>query len=124
MTGWHTGSSFSASCRAGDQYDAVGRMDQFVDQRKLSLLHAQFRKPEEIAGFVEQPEHHPFAVGDGYGGNTDIDILVSDFNLEAPVLGESFFGNIHLGHDLDPRDQRCLHPFGRGEHVIENAVTR
>ena len=82
----------------------------------------QVLERHERARLVQQAHHHPFAERGRQGGDTDVDVAVGDADLDAAVLGQPLFGDVHARHDLDARDEFALHVPGRRIHVVEDAV--
>ena len=48
--------------------------------------------------------------------------MITNLDLKASVLGQTFFCNIHFRHDLDPGNQGRLNPFRRTQQIVKNSV--
>ena len=46
----------------------------------------------------------------------------SAVDAEAAVLRQPLLGDVHAGHDLQPRDQPFVDPLGQVHHFLEQAV--
>ena len=56
-------------------------------------------------------------------GNAQVDRFPFDFDLNASVLGQSFFSDAHrAGHDFEPADDGGLQTFWRRLHFLQDAV--
>ena len=112
----------AAAGGAGYQQDAVGRLDQLVEQVDVPAVHAEIGQFQHRPGFVEQPQHHPFAERGGDDGNPNVHAPVGDLDLDPPILGQALFGDVEPRHDLDAGGQGRLDPAGQAENIVENAV--
>src|SRR5690606_1535026 len=77
---------------------------------------------EDGAGLLENTHDDSLAVKRGHGGETDIDVLAGDLDLDPSVLGEALLGDVELTHDLDPRRDRGVGLLGLANDVVKNAV--
>jgi hypothetical protein len=118
------GGGFAGACGACDEEDAVRFEDDvaygfFVFRGEAELIEA-----EEDFATGEEAEGDAFAVDGGDGGDADIDFLAFDADVDAAVLGEAFFGDIHAGHDFDAGEDGGLVTFKLGGHrgLVEDAV--
>jgi len=93
---------------AGNQDDAVGHLDQFVERGVGVFVHPHAAKRELHALFVEHTHHDPFAVQHGDHGDADVDLASGDLELDAAVLGDPFLGDVQPGHDLQTADDGRL----------------
>jgi hypothetical protein len=100
----------------------LGEAASLLQQSKPVGRQPQVLQLQQRAGLVQQPQHQPLAEGGRDGGDAHIDVLVPHAHVEAAVLGQALLGDVHLGHDLDARDQGRLDPLGRGEQVVEDPV--
>src|SRR5439155_22146667 len=41
--------------------------------------------------------------------DAEVDVGLVDIELDAPVLREALFGDVHAGHDLQTGDERAFH---------------
>ncbi len=55
--------------------------------------------------FVEQTQHHSFAIAGGQGGDAHVHRTVADLEGDAAILRHALLGDIELCHDLDAGDQ-------------------
>ncbi len=116
------GGGLAASGGAGHQDDPVRPVDQVPEFQQVILGKAQFFQVEDDALAVEDSQDHALAEHGGKGGDTKIDLLAQNPQLDAPVLGKPPFGDVQLGHDFYPGYDRGLEPLGGRLHVMENAV--
>ncbi len=108
--------------RAGDQYYAVGAADDPLHGVVVFSTHAQLAQLQPPGLLVQQAQHHPLAMPGWQGGNPHIHCPADQPQADAAVLGQALFGNVQLGHDLDPRDDhRCQRP-GRLQHFTQDTV--
>ena len=84
--------------------------------------HAQRVQPELRRALVQQAQHQAFAVGGGQRRYAHIDMPPGQFEADAAVLGQAFFGDVEIGHDLDARCHRRVQAtVGLGD-VAQHAV--
>ena len=71
---------------------------------------------------VQETQHHALAVQGWERGHAHVDLAVVHTQADAPILGHAPFGDIQLGHDLEPaHDGR--RETGRWRYgVLEDAV--
>ena len=77
-------------------------MQVFPVGGKYLLVHGELLQLQLAGGRVQQPEHDPLAMGRGYGGHPDIHRMPGDLHGYPAILWHPLFGDIQLGHDLDP----------------------
>ena len=90
----------------GHQQNAVGFAQQLAQGCEGVVRHAQSRQLQAPGLFVEQAQHHPFAVGRGQGRDPHIDFMPGQPQGHPTVLRDAFFSDIQTRHDLDPRHQQ------------------
>jgi len=65
-------------------------------------------------------------VDGGQAGDAEVDLDLFAFqrglDLDAAVLGQSFLGDVQLGHDLDAGGERVLEFHGRSHDIVKHAV--
>ena len=82
--------------------------DQALEGRLNLGREPQLVQAEEDARPIEEPHDHALAVDGGDGGDPEVQVPATDLHPNAPVLGEAALGDVHLGHELDPGDDRGL----------------
>ena len=110
------GRRLSRAGGAGDKEDAVGAGDHGVPAGEDIVGHAQVVEAHEDGGLGEESEDDALAEEHGDDADAEVELLhapafgaVSEG--DAPVLGDSFFGDVEVGHDLQAADD------GRAEAV-------
>ena len=68
----------------------ISRMACFFEWRKAELVEAQ----EDFAA-REQAEGNALAVNRRHGRNANVDFLALDADVDAAVLRQALFGNVH-----------------------------
>ncbi len=118
------GGGFAGAGRARDEENAVGLDDDLADVVFLFLGEAEFLQAQENFAAGEEAQGDAFAIDRGDGGNADVNFLPLDADIDATVLGEAFFGDVHAGHDLDAGDERRLVTLQLRRHggLMEDAV--
>ncbi|VVN68107.1 hypothetical protein PS687_05359 [Pseudomonas fluorescens] len=96
--------------------------DQRIEARQQLRFHAQGFQLQTPGLLVEQAHHHALAVPGGHRRHANINRPAGYTQGNASVLGQAFFGDIELGHDLDPRHQRSVQRFARRHHIAQRAV--
>ena len=66
-----------------------------IDGRIADLIEAKFVEGEEYFAAGQQTQGHAFAIDSGHGRDADVDLLAFDPNVNAAVLGQAFFGDVH-----------------------------
>ena len=70
----------------------------------------------------QQPHDDFFAVLSGQGGDAEVHLALADDHQEAPILRRPALGNVHVGQDLDARDERVLDVARHSAQVSQHAV--
>ncbi len=71
---------------------------------------------------IQQTQHDPLAELRRDGRDPHVEVVAADPQRYAPVLRQTFFGDVELAHDLDPAgQQRCQRAAGR-DHLAQRAV--
>ena len=118
------GGGLAGAGGAGDEDDAVGVADETA-QRLEDVLrdhHLVQREHGALAGHGEDADDRLFAVLGGDGGEAEVGGLGADGGGEASVLGESGFGDVEVGNDLEARDDGAVKLPGVGDDLAEVAV--
>src|SRR3990172_3918453 len=113
---------------AGDQDHPVGPVDRVPES-----LHVGFGEPEPLEleltefggdGFlIQDPDDHGLAEVTRHDRHPKVDRPPVEAKCESAVLGNPALGDVQLGHDLDPRDDRLLvAPVQRLHRRIECSV--
>ena len=71
---------------------------------------------------IEHAQHDAFAELRRQGRNAQIDAAARDLLLNATVLRQAAFGDIHVRHDLDARNHREREMPRRRRHFVKRAV--
>ena len=114
--------SFTASCGTCYKDNTIIETYNFIYQSVIFPGEAKPWKFKKISWFIQQSHDHTFAIGCWNCWNSDINFLFTNSNLGSAILGYSFFGNIHAGHNFNSWYQRGLHSFGRSKHFIKNPI--
>lgn len=92
---------FTGAGGAGDDEDAVRFFDGGADMVVDTLRHAEGLKLEIDDGFIENAEDEAFTELGRKSGDAQVDRAARHGGLNASVLGDSAFGDVEIGHDLD-----------------------
>src|SRR5204863_83249 len=89
------------------------------ERREAKFVEAQKDFPAR-----EETQRHALAIDRWDGGNTDINFLPLDADIDTPILRKPFLRNVHAGHDFDARDECGLVALELWGHwgLMENAV--
>ena len=110
--------------RAGDEKNAVRFDDDFADHCLVVRRETQFVETQEYFPARQQTQGNAFAVNRRHRRNADVNLLALDADVDAAVLRQAFFGNVHAAHHLDARNERGLIAFQLRRHrrLMQNAV--
>ena len=86
--------------------------DQSIHLLKQRGRHAEGQQVEIDAVFIEQTQHHAFAVARRQGGDAHVDGASANAQRHATVLRNALFSDIKARHHLYARDQQ------RGEAAL------
>ena len=86
------------------------------------LAEAQGGKSDASSRRVEQAHDHLFSVMSGQGGDSQIKIVVGDFDQKAPVLRGATLGDVHVGKNLNPGNHRGLKLLRNVGELAQDAV--
>ena len=72
----------------------------------------------------QQTQRNALAVNRRDSGDTDVDFLALDADVDAAVLRQPLLGDVHSGHDLDARNDRGLVALQLRRHrrLVQDAV--
>ena len=93
---------------AGYKDNAVGTLDETANKRIVVGIHTEFFEAEQECPFLEDTHDNPFAKSHRDNRDADVDFFAAQADLDAPVLRQTVFRNVEVGHDLDPRDDGRL----------------
>jgi len=99
---------------AGDEDDPVGLADQLLPGLVGRRIHAQLFQAEARAGRVQQAQHGVLAGQRGNDRNAHVVLAAFEPQLDPTILGQPFLGDVQVGHDLDPADDRGRETLGAG----------
>ena len=114
----------AGASRPGHQNDPVRLDDEFAQDGLVLGVEAQLVETHENGTAGQQTQRHALAVNGRHGRDTDVEFLALDADVDSAVLREAFLGDVHAGHDLDPRDERGLVPLQLRRHrrLVQDAV--
>jgi hypothetical protein len=99
---------FPAACGPGYQEQPVRLVQDLLQGIQVGLAEPQTLQ-FQLEGFpVQQPQHQFFAEQSRQGGHPHIHRTSLPAALEAAILGQPFFSDIHTGQDLEPGQHRFL----------------
>ena len=106
------GRRLAAAGRTGDQDHAVGLGDVAAELLEDLVGEAEQVEPElgDRLGdhlLVQDADDGILAVDAGHDRDAEVDRLVLDPQPEPAVLGDAALGDVQVGHDLDPGDDRA-----------------
>ena len=112
----------AASGRTADQDHPIRLVGHRLPHLERRRGEAEFAHPQAGAALVQDAHHDLLAEHRGQGRDAQVELLVLDRHVDPPVLRESAFGDVQVGHDLDARDDRGLQRLGRRHHVVQQTV--
>src|SRR5438094_5988243 len=90
------------------------------------LLSTQIEpiEPELLLTAAEQAQTDRFAVDGGNGRNAHIDVLITRLQIHAPILRQSAFGDVHVRHYFQARDDGRLQDAQLRRHsdFVQNSI--
>src|ERR1019366_4580112 len=101
---------------------AVRRVNGALELPEGRLVEPQLVNAGGQIAFVEDAQHHFFAVNRGQRRDAQIKILAADLDAHAAVLGKPALGDVEVAHDFQARGQCELHLLGRRRGVNQHAV--
>ena len=102
----------------------MGFDDDLADGILLSRRKPELFQAQENLAAGQQTQRDALAVNRGDGGDADIDFLALDADVDAPVLRQALFRNVHAAHHLDARNEGGLIPLQLRRHrrLMQDAV--
>ena len=100
----------------------MGRLDELVEILEGVPGEPKFVHVEHDAALVQDPEDDRFPVNRRDGGDPEVNLLPFHPEHDPPVLREAPLGDVQLGHDFEPGDDRRLEAFRGRFHVVQHAV--
>src|SRR5437870_12035882 len=90
----------------------------------LPLAEIETIKPELLLAAAEQPQTNRFAIDSGNGRNAHIDVLITRLQIHATILRQSAFGDVHVRHYFQARDDGRLQDAQLRRHsdFVQNSV--
>src|SRR4029453_10929363 len=79
-----------------------------TDDLLLLLAEIESIKPKLLLASAEQSQTDRLAVDSGNGRNAHIDVLITRLQIHAPILRQSAFGDVHVRHYFQARDNGRL----------------
>ena len=87
---------FAGTGRAGDQQNAVRLDDDFANARSSSGgENPSLSRLKKDFAARQQTQRNAFAINRRHRRNADIDFLALDADVDASVLRQAFFGDVH-----------------------------
>src|SRR5207253_5556013 len=122
MDGGVEGGGLAGAGGAGDEDHAVGGAEGLLEVLEGPGVEAELGEVELEGLFIEQAHDGFLPVDGGEGRDAEVDLVGVVAELDAAVLGEAAFGDIEVGHALDPGDEGGLEAIGRDHDLVEDAV--
>ncbi len=110
--------------RTRDQKNAIRPADHFLDRAPVVRVQSELPELDETAALLQQAEADALAVDRRHGRHADIDILPIHADADPAVHGHPLLGDVHVGHHLEPRNDRRFQAVELLRHIdaVENAV--
>ncbi len=93
----------AATRRSGHKEDAVGFLDQRLEDFQIILRKPQLLETVEHLG-RQDPDDDALPVGRGDKRDAQVERLVLRLDDGAAVLGQAVLDDVKVGHDLDARE--------------------
>ena len=100
----------------------MGEGDEALEARLGLRGKAEPLERQEDGRAIEEAHHDRFTVDGRDRGDADVDAAAVQHHPNAPVLGEAALGDVHLGHDLDPRGDGRLQAPRRRLLIVQHAI--
>jgi len=97
---------------SGHQHDPIGLVEAPLEAHEHLVGHAEVLQVDQGRALVQDSHDHRLAVHGRDRGHAEVDLALLGRKLDAPVLGHKPLGDVHVGHDLDPRDDGRMEPLG------------
>src|SRR5258706_7333041 len=110
--------------RTGDQNDAVRKIDEFSNDLFVVAIQPDAFESEVNTAARQQTQTHALAVRGRDCRDTHVDFFAATAHVNAAVLRQAPLGDVHVGHDLDARDDGRLKTFELWRHwrLVQHAV--
>jgi hypothetical protein len=112
------GGRLTRAGRAGDQHDAVGRVDLLLPDVSVHLVEAELLELDVDGLGVEDTHDRLLAVAVGEGGHTQVELAALHGAADAAVLRHAALGDVQVRHDLQAAGDGGGHA-RRGVHHLE-----
>ena len=97
---------FTATGGTGNKQEPVGPFQQALYSIERVRIETDLIDVQRQALLVQKPQNDVLAVDRGHTGDSDVYFFAFGKDLNAPVLGQSPFGDVHIRHNLDSRNDR------------------
>ena len=88
----------------------------------VGLEHAELVQSGHDRLLVEDAHHHRLPMDTRQRHYAQVDMAPVNGQTDTTVLRQAPLGDVHLGHDLHPRDRACSHPPGDSGDVMQDPV--
>ena len=112
----------AASGRSGDEHDPVGSSNRLLERRQNILGEPEIVEVEREVARVEHADDGLFAVVAGKGTDAEVDFSPFEQHMNASVLRQPAFADVHRGHDLDAACDGAEQVLGNFQRLVEPAV--
>src|ERR1051325_9458596 len=115
---------FTGAGRSRHEQNAVWLDDDLAERGLLLGIEPELVERQKNFSARQQTQRNTLTIDRGHGRDTDIDFLAFDANVDASVLGQALFGNVHSRHDLDAGNDCRLVALQLGRHwrLVQNAI--
>ncbi|MCX5757239.1 MAG: hypothetical protein NTU83_01775, partial [Candidatus Hydrogenedentes bacterium] len=83
---------------------------------------SKLAQPQHQAAFVENTHHDALAVTAGQRADAQVHHLAGEIDLDASVLWQALFRDVHVGQDLQARENGGLRALRRQRHLLHHAI--
>ncbi len=108
--------------RAGDQHHPVRLAERAGEPAVVVVGEAELAQLQVDAAGVEHPQHDLLAPHGRQGGGPQVDVAAVEPDRDPAVLRQPPLGDVDVGHDLEPGDQRRLDAAGDLVDLVQHAV--
>jgi hypothetical protein len=113
---------FSGTGGTGDDENAVRFADRIQNILEEIARKAELAEIEVNGGAVQHPEDDAFTVDGRQAGDAHVDLAFIDHFHDPAILGDASFGDVKVGHDLDPRDDGIGQVSWWRGHFVEGTI--
>ena len=113
---------FARTGRAGRNEDAVRPLDQFEQIIVDVIGHAELLEIEIDGRSIEHTQNQALTELGRQRGNAQVNVAAGDIFLDAAVLGQAAFGDVHVRHHFDAGNDGQREMTRRRRHLIKGAV--